>query len=66
MNLVDLGARSKFLTNIEFAELDCLAEKIGSRAAWSSAKHPLHLFYPFCYYIYCGSISYLKIMKFLQ
>jgi hypothetical protein len=48
MDLADLGARSMFLTDLEFAELECLAEKIGSglgflgsRATWSSIKHPL-------------------------
>jgi len=29
MDLVDLGSRSKFLADLEFAELGRLAEKIG-------------------------------------
>lgn len=51
MDLVDLGARSKFLADLEFTEMGHLAGKnlerisfLGPRAAWSFAKHPLNAF----------------------
>jgi hypothetical protein len=40
MNLVDLGARSKFLTNLEFAELDCLAKKSGAELHGALSNTP--------------------------
>jgi hypothetical protein len=49
MDLVELGARSMDLVDLEFLELGCLAEKngvelfFGSEAAWSSPKHALNL-----------------------
>jgi hypothetical protein len=48
MDLVELGARSMDLVDLEFLELGCLARKngvelfFGSGAAWSSPKHALN------------------------
>jgi hypothetical protein len=48
MDLVELGARSMDLVDLEFLELGYLAEKIGvelffgSGATWSSPKHALN------------------------
>jgi hypothetical protein len=48
MDLVELGARSMDLVDLEFLELGCLAKKkmewscfCGSGAAWCSPKHAL-------------------------
>jgi hypothetical protein len=70
MDLVDLRARSTFLVDLEFAELARLAEKIGSgavilgsRATWSSAKHPLNtVFFLVGMLVYCKMESASKIV----
>jgi hypothetical protein len=50
MNLMEFGARSMDLVDLEFSELGCLAEKnwseaifFESGAAWSPPKHALSL-----------------------
>jgi hypothetical protein len=41
MDLLELGARSMDLVDLEFLELGCLAGKKWSGPAWSSPKHAL-------------------------
>ena len=58
MDLVGLRARSTFLADLEFVELGRLTGKIGSRAAWSSAKHPLRWR---CWQM-CGNVADITII----